>query len=199
MFMGDRVPMKNIVPSSSQPMTGRDSDGSENQQLQYQGENHQSDSGPFRGLPETNNDDENDCEDCLETELRKVDEDFHKNVSRARKVFDSRMENLQRTQTQRESDSSKTAEQLERERVAFEKRLHQEEVEQNRRIEQMQRDWERRREDLIQKQHQMIATDSAVRSVKSNTSMPMVNNQETLSSMASYTWDGPVPSSNSER
>jgi WNK lysine deficient protein kinase len=85
-------------------------------------------------------------------ELRKLDEDFKKNMMRAKKVFVNRMDNLQRTQVQREAQHKKTLEQHQKDRAAFEKRLQQEEIEQNRRIEQMQKEWDRRREEVRVKQ-----------------------------------------------
>ena len=85
-------------------------------------------------------------------ELRKLDEDFQKNMMRAKKVFDNRMDNLQRTQHQREALHLRTLEKHQKERAEFEKRMQQEEIEQNRRIEQLQREWDRRREAVQQKQ-----------------------------------------------
>jgi hypothetical protein len=88
---------------------------------------------------------------CAE-ELRQLDEDFQKNLMRAKKVFASRMDNLVRTQSQREAQHQKTLEYHQKERAAFEKRLQQEEIEQNRRIELMQKEWDRRREEARLKQ-----------------------------------------------
>lgn len=81
-------------------------------------------------------------------ELRKLDEDYQNNLKRAKKVFDSRMDNLQRTQVQREAQHQKTLEQHQKDRTAFEKRLRQEEIEQNRRIELLQEEWDRKREEV---------------------------------------------------
>lgn len=88
---------------------------------------------------------------CAE-ELRRLDDDFKKNMMRAKKVFVNRMDNLQRTQVQREAQHKKTLEQHQKDRAAFEKRLQQEEIEQNRRIEQMKKEWDRRREEVKLKQ-----------------------------------------------
>ena len=81
-------------------------------------------------------------------ELRRLDEDFQKNLHRAKKVFDNRMDNLQRSQIEREAQHQKTLEKHQKERAEFEKRLAQEEREQNRRIEQLQREWDQRRQQL---------------------------------------------------
>ena len=43
-------------------------------------------------------------------ELRKLDADFQKNLQRAKKVFDNRMDNLQRSQIEREAQHKKTLE-----------------------------------------------------------------------------------------
>ena len=85
-------------------------------------------------------------------ELKKLDEDFKKNMMISKKVFDTRMDNLQRTQHQREALHLRTLEKHQKERAEFEKRMQQEEIEQNRRIEQLQREWDRRREAVRQKQ-----------------------------------------------
>ena len=58
------------------------------------------------------------------------------------------MDNLQRTQVQREAQHQKTLEQHKKDRTAFEKRLQQEAIEQNRRIELMQQEWDRKREEV---------------------------------------------------
>ena len=89
-----------------------------------------------------------DSDDEETEELRRLDEDFQKNLQRARKVFYNRMDNLQRSQVEREAQHQKTLEKHEKERAEFEKRLAQEEEQQNRRIEQLQREWDQKRLDL---------------------------------------------------
>lgn len=88
---------------------------------------------------------EMDSDDEETEELRRLDEDFQKNLQRARKVFYNRMDNLQRSQVEREAQHQKTLEKHEKERAEFEKRLAQEEEQQNRRIEQLQREWDQKR------------------------------------------------------
>jgi WNK lysine deficient protein kinase len=88
----------------------------------------------------------------LAAELRKLDQDFKKTVMRAKKVFDSRMDNMTRLQHQREAEHQKTLNEHEKQRVDFEKRLQQEEIEQNRRIKLLQKEWERKREEFRQTQ-----------------------------------------------
>lgn len=88
---------------------------------------------------------DSDAEDISE-ELRKLDADFQKNLERAKKVFVNRMDNLQRSQIEREAQHLKTLEKHEKERAEFEKRLAHEAEQQHRRIEQLQREWDKRRE-----------------------------------------------------
>jgi len=101
---------------------------------------------------ETNEEDDDD-EGELKEEMRRLDEDFQKNMLRAQKVFDSRMDNLQRSKEEREAQHLKTLEKHEKERAEFEKRLQQAEKEQNRRIEQLQREWDKKRESLAKHKH----------------------------------------------
>jgi hypothetical protein len=95
---------------------------------------------------ELDSDDDDDHDDDISDELRKLDEDFQKNLERAKKVFVNRMDNLQRSQIEREAQHLKTLEKHEKERAEFEKRLAQEAEQQHRRIEQLQREWDKRRE-----------------------------------------------------
>ena len=91
-------------------------------------------------------------DETMMQELRNLDEDFNKNMMRAKKVFVSRMDNIQRIQYQREAQHQKTLEKHQKERTEFEKRMQQEEIEQNRRIEQLQKEWDKRRDAVRQKQ-----------------------------------------------
>jgi hypothetical protein len=65
---------------------------------------------------------------------------------RAQKVFDSRMDNLQRSKLEKEEQHKKTLEKHEKERIEFEKRVQQEAKEQSQRLEKMQREWESQRQ-----------------------------------------------------
>ena len=100
---------------------------------------------------------ESDEEDDLSDEIRQLDEDFQKNLQRAKKVFDNRMDNLQRSQIEREAQHQKTLEKHEKERAEFEKRLAQEAEQQSKRIEQLQREWDRRRGNLSQYKKKGVA------------------------------------------
>ena len=68
------------------------------------------------------------------------------------------MDNLQRSQVEREAQHQKTLEKHEREQAEFEKRLQQEAKEQSRRIEQLQRDWDRKR--IVLAQQRRVSEDS---------------------------------------
>ena len=92
-------------------------------------------------------------------ELRKLDEDFQRNLQRAKKVFDNRMDNLQRSQIEREAQHQKTLEKHQKERAEFEKRLQQEEKEQHRRMEQLRREWDRKREVLSKNKRKVSASE----------------------------------------
>ena len=116
---------------------------------------------------DSNSDVDSDDEEGMSDELRKLDEDFKKNLQRAKKVFYNRMDNLQRSQVEREAQHQKTLEKHEKERLDFEKRLAQEEEQQNRRIEQLQREWDKRRETVAKHKrkgknghHHQSTTDS---------------------------------------
>lgn len=92
-------------------------------------------------------------------ELRKLDADFQKNLTRAKKVYDNRMGNLQRNQVEKEAQHKKALEKHQREQAEFERRLQQEAKEQNRRIEQLQRDWDLKRDVLAQRRNSDDGTD----------------------------------------
>ena len=99
-------------------------------------------------------DDEDDVESELAEEMRRLDEEMQKNILRAQKVFDNRMDNLQRSKLEKEFQHQKTLEKHEKERIEFEKRAKLEEIEQTRRIEEMQREWDRQREELAKAKKQ---------------------------------------------
>mmetsp|Transcript_49833 Transcript_49833/g.74319 ORF Transcript_49833/g.74319 Transcript_49833/m.74319 type:complete len:273 (-) Transcript_49833:160-978(-) len=98
----------------------------------------------------TDDDDDDDDEEQEEVdeEMRRLDEDFQKNMMRAKKVFDSRMDNLHRTKKEKEAQHQKTLAKHEKERMEYEKRLMAEAKEQSRRMEELQKEWDRRRESL---------------------------------------------------
>jgi DNA repair exonuclease SbcCD ATPase subunit len=121
-------------------------------------------------------------------ELRKLDEDFQKNLQRAKKVFDNRMDNLQRSQIEREAQHKKTLEKHQKERAEFEKRLQQEAKEQNRRIEQLQREWDRKRE-VLAKTKRKVSVSEDERSVSPGVS---------LSSSPDTGYNIPIPTENDQ-
>jgi hypothetical protein len=130
--------------------------------------------------------DEVDTDDeLLSEELRKLDEDFQRNIQRAKKVFDNRMDNLQRSQVEREAQHLKTLEKHEKERLEFEKRLALEAEQQNKRIELLQREWDKRRESVAlhkRKKHGRNGTHSSLDLSQEN---PQSEHLRTLSTASS--------------
>ncbi len=116
-------------------------------------------------ISETSRKDINDAdsdEEESDDELRKLDQDFQKNLQRARKVYDSRMDSLQRCKVEREEQHLKTLEKHEKERAEFEKRLAQEAEQQRKRIEQLQLEWDRQRElARAKKKHERSNSDNS--------------------------------------
>ncbi|KAL7580805.1 hypothetical protein ACA910_001082 [Epithemia clementina (nom. ined.)] len=98
--------------------------------------------------------------DEVREKLRKLEEDYQKNLKIAKKVFDSRMENLERSQTEKEAQHQKFLEKHEKERAAFEKRRALEEEQQLRRIEQLQKEWDKKREMLAQQMSALSAAET---------------------------------------
>lgn len=89
-----------------------------------------------------------DDDEDIQAELRKLEENYERNLERAKKVFDSRMVNLQRSQKEKEKEYLKTLEKHEKERVEFEKRRAQENEQQQRRLEQLEKEKDRKIESL---------------------------------------------------
>ena len=108
--------------------------------------------------------------DEVREQLRKLEEDYQKNLKIAKKVFDSRMENLERSQTEKEAQHQKFLEKHEKERAAFEKRRALEEEQQMKRIELLQKEWDKKREMLAQ---QMNAPNSAESEIEENIPMEL--------------------------
>uniref|UniRef100_A0A7S1D4X8 Uncharacterized protein n=1 Tax=Cyclophora tenuis TaxID=216820 RepID=A0A7S1D4X8_CYCTE len=109
------------------------------------------------GAHEESGEDDNE----IDEELRKLDEEFQKNLQRTKKVFVNRMDNLHRSKQEKEAQHQKTLEKHEKERLEFEKRVQQEAIEQNRRLEQLKREHDRKREVLAKKQAQASSQNQA--------------------------------------
>ena len=82
-------------------------------------------------------------------ELRQLEEAFQKNIHRAKKAFDTRMDNLQRSKVEKEARHLKTLEKHEREKADFEKRVKMAEEEQNRRLENLEKELAKKKEELV--------------------------------------------------
>eukprot|EP00977_Amphora_coffeiformis_P011115 scaffold2657_cov89-Amphora_coffeaeformis.AAC.9 len=84
----------------------------------------------------------------IQAEMRRLEEEYERSLERAKKVFDSRMVNLQRSQKEKEKEHLKTLEKHEKERAEFEKRRALEEEQQQRRLEQIQKERDRKLQTL---------------------------------------------------
>jgi WNK lysine deficient protein kinase len=113
-------------------------------------------------LPDPDLDAVSEGDPDLEEEIRKLNEEFNKNLLRAKKVFDNRMDNLQRSQIEREAQHQKTLEKHMKEQAEFEKRLAAEEEQQNRRLEQLQKEWDKKKETLAQYKRRKAAEGKAL-------------------------------------
>jgi len=82
-------------------------------------------------------------------ELRQLEVAFQKNIHRAKKAFDTRMDNLQRSKVEKEAQHLKTLEKHEREKADFEKRVKMAEEEQNRRLEKLEKELAIKKEELV--------------------------------------------------
>ena len=105
-------------------------------------EGQEESSGHFRNADETDDAESDD-------ELRQLEEAFQKNIHRAKKAFDTRMDNLQRSKVEKEAQHLKTLEKHEREKADFEKRVKMAEEEQNRRLEKLEKELEKKKEELV--------------------------------------------------
>ena len=95
-------------------------------------------------------DSDSDIDDDVKEVLRKLDEDYEKKKEIQKKVFDTRMDKIQRSQDEKESLHQKTLEKHQKERAEYEKRRAEEEKKQNERLEKLQREWDLKRETIAQ-------------------------------------------------
>ena len=105
-------------------------------------EGQEESSGQLRNVDETDDAESDD-------ELRQLEEAFQKNIHRAKKAFDTRMDNLQRSKVEKEAQHLKTLEKHEREKADFEKRVKMAEEEQNRRLEKLEKELAQKKEELV--------------------------------------------------
>lgn len=110
-------------------------------------------------IAEEGDDDSDDNNTGISEEMQKLEEEYQRNLQRAQKVYINRMDNLQRSQVERETQHQKTLMKHEKERADYERRLAQEEEQQNRRIEQLQREWEQKRETFAQIKRKQFIND----------------------------------------
>lgn len=92
-----------------------------------------------------------DDDDNMNEELKRLNADFHKDLMRAEKVHDIRMDNLRRAKLEKEQRHIQTLEKHEKEKMQFEKRVQQEAMEQSKRLEKIQLKYASQRQKLVQK------------------------------------------------
>jgi Sds3-like len=148
---------------------------------------------PGQSPPPDSDDGESDTDRSVEEELKKLEEEFERSLQRAKKVFDSRMDNLQRSQIEREAQHQKTLEKHEKERAEFEKRLAQEEEQQMRRMEHLQREWEKKRQALAHSKRQHSSQTSGGASNGMRLSQESIDSQYTIGSSGSIAGGGLNP------
>jgi len=102
-----------------------------------------------------------DDDDSMHEELKRLNQDFHKDLMRAEKVHDIRMDNLRRAKLEKEQRHMQTLEKHEKEKMQFEKRVQQEAMEQSKRLEKIQLKYASEREKLVQKTTQGSSQSSS--------------------------------------
>lgn len=96
-------------------------------------------------------------------ELKRLHDHFHKDLLRAEKVHDIRMDNLRRAKLEKEQRHIQTLEKHEKEKMQFEKRVQQEAEEQSKRLEKIQLKYKSERQKLVEKNKQggSVSTSSS--------------------------------------
>ena len=94
-------------------------------------------------------DSNSDTESEDDEDLRHLEENHKRNVNRAKKAYDTRMDNLQRSKEEKEALHLQTLQRHEKEKVEFEKRVKMAEEEQDRRLESLEQELLRKKEEVI--------------------------------------------------
>lgn len=81
-------------------------------------------------------------------EIRLLEQEFEKKLQRAKKSYDTRMDNLHRSKEEAEAQHQMTLEKHERERTEFEKRMRLAEEEQAKRLSQIQKEFMERKKEV---------------------------------------------------
>ncbi len=105
--------------------------------------------------------------DLVETdteEIRLLEQEFEKKLQRAKKSYDTRMDNLHRSKEEAEAQHQMTLEKHEKERVEFEKRMRLAEEEQAKRLSQIQKEFMERKKEV---QMQLAMQSSASPTISS--------------------------------
>jgi WNK lysine deficient protein kinase len=82
-------------------------------------------------------------------ELRRIEEEYQKSLQRAKKVYDSRMENLQRSLNEREAQHLQNLMKHEKERAEFEKKVKLAEAEQAKRLQELEEKCRQQKAELL--------------------------------------------------
>jgi hypothetical protein len=82
-------------------------------------------------------------------ELRRIEEEYQKSLQRAKKVYDSRMENLQRSLNEREAQHLQNLMKHEKERAEFEKKVKLAEAEQAKRLQELEAKCRQQKAELL--------------------------------------------------
>jgi len=83
-------------------------------------------------------------------EIRKLEQEFEKKMQRAKKSYDTRMDNLHRSKEEAEAIHQATLQKHEKERTEFDKRVRLAEEEQTRRLNQIQKEFIEKKEGVQQ-------------------------------------------------
>lgn len=81
-------------------------------------------------------------------EIRALEQEFEKKLQRAKKSYDTRMDNLHRSKEEAEAQHQMTLEKHEKERIEFEKRMRLAEEEQAKRLSQIQKEFMERKKEV---------------------------------------------------
>jgi WNK lysine deficient protein kinase len=117
---------------------------------------------------------DSDIDEDLLAELKKLDEEYEKNIQITKKVFDTRMDKIRRSQDEKESLHQKTLEKHERERAEYEKRRAEEEKKQQERLIKLQQERDLKRESItkFKRMQKNGMTDVALASTTTSNSVP---------------------------
>jgi hypothetical protein len=114
-------------------------------------------------------------------EIRLLEQEFEKKLQRAKKSYDTRMDNLHRSKEEAEAQHQMTLEKHEKERVEFEKRMRLAEEEQAKRLSQIQKEFmERKKEVQMQLAMQSASPTTSSQLMQNLNAVEMSSNRPPL-------------------